>query len=188
MTKPAIPLAFLTGCLAAASPLAAQPKADDYETIVRIMRECARIGDIEARVACYDNTIGLERLMADRLGASSTATAQRPPVPALPPPATPATKAPSGFGSESVPRSAYPAAREAEAGSAILTVSSARERTPGIYLLTMDDGAQWQFVDTVLSSYTPPARGSTVEIKRGALGSFMMSYRGQPTVRIRRVK
>ena len=62
------------------------------------------------------------------------------------------------------------------------------EREPGILLLTMQDDTQWLTVDTVRGSYDRPRRGSTVEIVSAAMGSYMMRYAGQPSVRIRRVR
>ncbi|AKH42552.1 hypothetical protein FHS61_000322 [Altererythrobacter atlanticus] len=61
-------------------------------------------------------------------------------------------------------------------------------RSPGIYLLTLEDGARWEFVEAVPFSYNPPGRGSTVEISRAALGSFMLRYAGQPGVRVKRIQ
>ncbi|AKH42551.1 hypothetical protein FHS61_000321 [Altererythrobacter atlanticus] len=76
--------------LAGATPGAAQPT--DYEAIVRIMRECARIGDMAARVACYDNTIGAEKLINGQ--AESASPSERVATPAPLPRSSRAASAP----------------------------------------------------------------------------------------------
>ena len=80
------------------------------------------------------------------------------------------------------------AAQQTEADSIEATVAAAVEREPGIHLLTLEDGAQWQFVEGVSLSYDPPRRGSTVEIRSASMGSYQLRYQGQPAVRVRRVR
>ena len=59
---------------------------------------------------------------------------------------------------------------------------------PGLYLLTLEDGSQWRFVEAVPPSYDPPRAGSHVALQRAALGSFRMNFASQRAVRIRRVR
>ena len=61
-------------------------------------------------------------------------------------------------------------------------------RGPGIYAFTLEGGAQWQFSETVGSSYRVPRVGSTVEIERGSLGGFLMRFDRQQSVPVRRVR
>ena len=142
---------------------AAQAQAQSGEDAIRgKLRACAGIADIAARVACYD-------------ALSAQAAAQ-----------------PRGLGSEQVPRARAPepahAAQQTEADSIEATVAAAVEREPGIHLLTLEDGAQWQFVEGVSLSYDPPRRGSTVELRSASMGSYQLRYQGQPAVRVRRVR
>ena len=65
---------------------------------------------------------------------------------------------------------------------------AARRTEPGIYLLTLDDGAQWRFVEAVPPSYDPPRTGTEIELRRGSLGSFLMRYADQRSVRVQRVQ
>ena len=51
----------------------------DYEAVVRLMSECARIAEIEARVACYDKTMEAARLIA-KIPAAQTGPAPAAPV------------------------------------------------------------------------------------------------------------
>jgi hypothetical protein len=130
---------------------------------VSAMRECRRIADTAARVACYD---------AIPLGEAQAAPA--------------ATPQPRGFGSNQLPRSEPERAAEPEEVTA--TVANAVEREPGVYLLTFEDGTQWQFVDAAPRSYAPPRRGSRVEIIAASMGSYLLRFGEQRALRVRRVR
>lgn len=158
---------------AALGLIAVQAQAQSGEDAIRgQLRACAGIADIAARVACYDGI--------------SSADAE------TPAPLAQAAPQPRGLGSEQVPRSRAPqpeqVAEQAEADSIEATVTAAVLREPGIHLLTLDDGAQWQFVEGVSLSYNPPRRGSTVEIRSASMGSYQMRYQGQRAVRVRRIR
>ena len=147
----------------------------DYEAVVRLMSECAWIAEIEARVACYDKTMEAARLIASVPGAQAN-----------PAPTAPAERRPTGFGGESL-REREPV-RETGTEEVRATVRAARRTEPGIYLLTLDDGAQWRFVEAVPPSYDPPRTGTEIELRRGSLGSFLMRYADQRSVRVQRVQ
>ena len=172
----------------ASAPALAQPSRD---AVLDILIECSKVSDVTARVACYDNNIRpLATPPAPRASAAPTA----PVAPSTPPP------------SASPPRPSPPvvAAREAEvpqrsealrqrppappASSGRVTVSEVAERRPGAYLLTLQDGAQWEFVEDMPESYRPPRKGSQVEIERGSLGGHRMRFDGQRAVRVQRVR
>lgn len=134
------------------------------------LRNCSQIAEISSRVACYD------ALSED----------------VSPAPAERAVAEPRGLGSEQVrqvqPTRTEPAAEHAERHSIEATVTAAVQREPGIHLLTLEDGAQWQFAEGVPASYNPPRRGSTVEIRSAAMGSYLMRFQGQQAVRVRRIR
>lgn len=136
------------------------------------MRECRRLGDADARIACYDAIPLAEP-------EQRTAVEQAPP-------AGPAPRAPAGFGANQLP--APPAAASSEPDRISARVAGAVERQPGIWLVTLEDGTEWQFVDGAPSGYDPPRTGATVEISRASLGSYLMRYAGQRAVRARRVR
>jgi hypothetical protein len=172
-------LAATAGSLIVVSgPVAAQI---DQRTAATIMVECSKINDPAARLACYDNNI-----------RNIDPGAPLPP-PTVPPgaggrPAAPQA-GPQGFGFESVKRReerftpVAPSERQVTA-----TVSAAAQREPGIYLVTLSDGAQWLFTDGVEFSYRPPRRGQTIEIERGAMGGYLMRIDGQEPVPVRRLR
>lgn len=150
-----------------APPASAQ---SDDRGVLEGMRACARIDDAAQRTACYDRYL-----------RPTPAPATAPPgtTPAIPPP--PVASAPISSRRADRPRPPLPARYTGE-------VSAVAQRGPGIFLLTMKDGAQWQFASSVRASYDPPSAGSMVEIRPGALGSFLLSYDDQSAVRVIRVR
>lgn len=148
--------------VAAAVPATAQGEA----ALRGELRACATIAEIDARVACYD-----------ALSASEE-------------PAPQAAAGPRGLGSEQVPRARSPQPERvtAQADSIEATVVASVEREPGIHLVTLEDGAQWQFVEGVSLAYNPPRPGASVEIRSASMGSYLMRYQGQAAVRVRRVR
>jgi hypothetical protein len=164
-----------TAGLAWGGPVHAQT---DYEAIVRLMAECAGIEEVGARAACYDKTLEAARLIdaAPVRGAEPRASA----------PAT-VERPPSGFGSQSL-RKPAPVRESRSAGEVEAVVRAAQRTEPGMYLLTLEDGAQWRFVEAVPLSYDPPRAGSEIELRSGSLGSFLMRYADQRSIRVQRVR
>jgi hypothetical protein len=163
--------------LLAAAPAAAQM---DQNTAVNILRECARIDDASARLACYDNNIR---------NVGGTARATVPGSVQVQGGAAPvASNGARGFGAEDVrtpDRFTAPAGQLQRIDG---RVDSIRPRQPGIYAFTLDDGAEWVFAEGVNSAFRLPRAGSVVEIERGALGSFLMRFDDQTPVPVRRVR
>lgn len=149
----------------------------DQTTATNILIECAKIDDATARLACYDNNIrNLDptALRAAPRGATGNA---------------PVAQGPQGFGLEDVRvRQQRFEPRPAAERQIAARVRSSREREPGIYLVTLEDGAQWVFSEGVSFSFRAPREGQVVEIERGALGSFLMRIDGQPAVAVRRLR
>lgn len=163
----------------AAAPASAQI-ADDV--VLNIMRECARIDDPTARLACYDNNIRSAGAAARNTIPGETVVERSSGAPL-------ASSGASGFGREDV-RTAdrFRAAPPGELAEITATVSSVTPREPGIYLITLEDGAQWLFSDSVGPGYRLPRSGSQIEIRRGALGGFLMSFGNQQVIGVRRVR
>jgi hypothetical protein len=175
-------LAAVAGSLTlSATPALAQA---DRTAVLDILVECAKIDDPTARLACYDNNM-------TRAGAAARATVPGQTARGIVGGAAPIeTQGPQGFGYEDV-RAQDPARFQVRPGQLQEIhprVASVTPREPGIYLVTLDDGAQWQFAESVGSQFRTPRRGDTIEIERGSLGSFLMRIDGQPPVPVRRMR
>jgi hypothetical protein len=175
-------LALAAASLAwSAAPASAQA---DRAAVVDILVECAKIDDPTARLACYDNNMR-------RVGATPRATVPGQTVRGVVGGGAPIeTQGPQGFGYEDV-RSNDPARFQPRAGQLQEIhprVAAVTPREPGIYLVTLDDGAQWLFAEGVSSQFRLPRRGDEIEIERASLGSFLMRIDGQPPVPVRRIR
>ncbi len=171
-------LAAAAGSLILASgPAAAQA---DQRTAINILVECSKIEDPNARLACYDNNIGQAR-------NSVPSAVPMPPRGAAG--GVPAAQGATGFGADDLQvRQERFAPRPSNEREIQAQVASAREREPGIYLVTLEDGAQWIFAEGVSFGFSPPRAGQTVEIERGSLGSYLMRIDGQEAVPVRRIR
>jgi hypothetical protein len=163
--------------LLAGGPAAAQV---DQNTAVNILRECARIDDASARLACYDNNIR-------NVGGTPRTTVPGQ-VQVQGGAAPVAANSPRGFGAEDVRTPERFAAPGGQLQEINARIASIRPREPGVYAFTLDDGAEWLFAEGVSSGYRVPRSGSTVEIERGGLGSFLMRFDNQAPVPVRRVR
>ena len=65
------------------------------------------------------------------------------------------------------------------------TVESARLDATGKWVIRLADGAVWRQTDSKRMS-RDPRKGSTVEIRTAAMGSFFMKVDGQIQIRVRR--
>lgn len=170
---------------AAALALSATPAfaQADRAAVVDILVECAKIDDPTARLACYDNNMS-------RVGATPRSTVPGQVRGVVGGSAPLETQGPQGFGYEDV-RAADPARFQPRPGQLQEIhprVAAIVAREPGIYVVALDDGAQWQFAEGVSSQFRLPRRGDEIEIERGSLGSFLMRIDGQPPVPVRRIR
>jgi hypothetical protein len=174
-------IVMLSGAALAASatPVAAQVEPG---IVLNIMRECAKIDDPTARLACYDNNIraagGNPRSIPGQMPRPSGGGAVANP------------NAPSGFGADDLRAQSPERFNPNRNGPSEIstTVADARERQPGIYLVTLSSGAQWLFSEGASRAYRPPRKGDAVRIERGALGSYLMVVGEQAAVRVTRIK
>jgi hypothetical protein len=158
-------------------------------TVLNIMRECAKVDDPTARLACYDNNIraggydGRAPMVPGQGGRVSGSGA--------PNAGGSGNSGTQGFGADSVksPERFESHEQRGEGPDAISArIASAREREPGVYLVTLEGGAEWLFAESVPNSFRPPRKGDSVEISHAALGSFLMRFDNQEAVRVRRIK
>ena len=179
------PRAFLlvTGAALAAAASPALAQVND-SIVLNIMRECAKIDDPTARLACYDNNIRAAganpHSIPGQMGRPNGGGAV----------ANPNT--PSGFGSDDLKSDErfHEYGDNGPRGPREIStrVAAVRERQPGVYLVTLDSGAEWLFTESTSNTYVPPNKGDTVRIEHGALGSYMMIVGKQAGVRVARVK
>ncbi len=149
-----------------AMPASAQD--EDFERTVIIMRACAQIAEVAARVTCYDNTMAPP---GDQVAVIAPA--------------------PQGLGAEQIELTRAQAreqARERQQDNLVAQVTAVATVSPGIYSVTLSDGGQWVFVDEAPFGYAAPRAGSSVRIERGALGSYRLRYDSQESLRVRRVR
>jgi hypothetical protein len=161
-----------------AAPASAQASR---EAVLNVLVECAKIDDPTARLACYDNNIRnaggvLRNTVPGRVrvqgGGAPLAQAE----------------GPEGFGREDLKNGAPYERGGPRVNSIRPKVTAIVERAPGIYMFTLEDGAQWVFTHGMTISYRVPRVGSIVEIERGAIGSFLMRFDGQESVPVQRVR
>lgn len=179
------------GAIMAAGPAAyAQaPGQIPDANVLNIMRECAKIDDPTARLACYDNNIragGFDGRRPSVPGSGAGVTGGE-----APNAGGGAATGAQGFGAASVktPERFESNEQRGTGPDAISArVASAREREPGVYLVTLEGGAQWLFSESASRSFRPPQRGDSVDISHAALGSYLMRVDGQEAVRVRRIK
>ncbi|MCW2367769.1 hypothetical protein M2341_003216 [Sphingobium sp. B7D2B] len=152
---------------------------------------CARIGSTEARLACYDSVAqhnqpqGGASSPAPVPGAAGSGNASRTPTPA--PAAPPAPAATSGFGAEQVERATRQPRASQDDKETSATVASVREIGPGLWQVTLGDGAVWRMTER-MTAFQPPAPQDSVTIRKGALGSYLMQVGRQAAVRVNRVR
>lgn len=153
----------------------AQNKGFDRPQLFNDLVECQTITDSAARLACYDQKVAQldsaqknnELLVADR---AEVQEAER-----------------GVFGLQ-LPRIKLFGGNDddQQITEITLTVVSAKQMGRGKWFLTLDDGATWVQTDnTTLSSY--PKTGSSILIKRAAIGSFLAKVNGGRAFRIKRV-
>lgn len=161
----------IAGSAVALAMLAAPASAQvSDKTVLGILRECAKINDGKARLACYDNNIRINNADGPIVVEESL---------------------PQGFGAKSVKTpERFESRDDADQGPSEIRarVLEAREREPGMWLVTIEGGAQWLFSDSVGRTFREPRKGALVELQKAAMGSFMMIVDGQAPVRVRRIK
>lgn len=154
---------------------------EDPNAALRIMRECAKIDDPAARHACYDNNFRHTDAATSALEPTPSEVPQPRSVPIV-----------RNGESRSVTDSARPPLRPPPPNSASVratsSVTAVAEKAPGTYLLTLEDGTQWEFAQSMGVSYNSPRRGSVVQVQAGTLGSHRLRVDGQQPVRVRRVR
>lgn len=177
---------LLAGTFAAAAGAAPAAAQVPDNVILNIMRECAKIDDPTARLACYDNNIRAAGANPRNVpGRGPEVRGGGAPLTASP------GGGPEGFGADSIRGpERFESYEEGGRGPDEINarIAAVSQREPGVYLVTIEGDAQWLFSESVGLSYRPPRPGDTVSIERGALGGFLMRIGEQEPVRVRRVR
>ncbi len=168
--------AGLMTCMAISTPLAAQDSSDALEQAII---QCSEIANINDRVACYDSAASRARAAVAEAEVREEQQSEQQ-----------AIIAREEFGGETLPREVSPQAqrREEELQAITATVTRSRQTQPGYYAISLDDGTEWVFTESVGSRFFPPRNGAEVTVERGALGSYRMLIPRQAPVRVRRVR
>ena len=176
--RAAIIIAGTAALAAISTPAMAQV---DDGVVLNILRNCAQIDDPTARLACFDNNIRIAGAEPRNTVPGRTRVEGG---------AAPMSRSgATGFGREDVrTEDRFLAAPAGELAEIEAEVTNIRSIGPGLYEFALASGAVWRFSDGTPNNYIAPRVGTTVEISRASLGSFLMRYRNQRAVRVERVR
>jgi hypothetical protein len=176
--RPTLSLAVTSlAALALAGPAAARdPKVSEQRAAAfKAVTDCRSISDPNARLACYDDAVARldqaessgQVVVLDREAAKQV------------------KRQAFGFSIPSISLFSK-GDKEEEVDRLTDTLKSARERADHRWVFELQSGAVWRQIDTN-QFVNDPKPGDSVEIKRAALGSFMLKVNGrQPAVKVHR--
>jgi hypothetical protein len=170
MVRAAIAAALLSACHLSAG---AERRADLEGALAR----CAAIADRDQRLACYD-----------ALAAPQTAPAVAAAPTPLTAPAVASAPSPAPVSAATAPAAAaenfgQPPPRKEEVASITAAIVSFGQTSTGHLTAKLDNGQLWELED----SDPLLAVGDSVTIRRGALGSFLLTTSAKRTHRVRRI-
>jgi len=159
--------------LAAAPAFAAEPAEP---AVIAALKACRAITTDAERLACYDEA------------AQSVTKAQETGEVIIIDKQTARAARRQAFGLELPTLSILDkGADKAETEKLQSMVKSARVDAEQRLVVTLEDGAVWrQIDDTMLGK--PPKAGDTIEVRKAAMGSYMMKIGSQPAIRVRRME
>jgi hypothetical protein len=169
MTRPAL-LAIAFALTAGAALAQASPEPD----VIKALKACSSIRTDGERLACYDKaaqsvTKAQETGEVIIIDKQSARAARR-----------------QAFGLELPTLSILDrGADKAETETLQAKVKAARADAQGGLVVTLEDGAVWRQIDDRTLG-KPPKPGETVEIRKAAMGSYLMKVGSQPPIRVRR--
>lgn len=154
---------------AEAAPRAAAPAARTQ--LLQQVFDCKKLTDSQLRLACYDRAAGAldaaetagEVVVIDRAQARSVRR--------------------QAFGLNLPSITLFSRGEREETLSRVqATLSGAHRNGEGRWVVTTTDDQVWRQSDTE-ELFRPPHQGSTLAVRRGALGSFFCNLDGQASVR-----
>jgi hypothetical protein len=188
-----LPALFVVmGCLAQGAVVAQSPPES-------AAWDCAGIPDDAQRLACYDRLFRKDvKREAAAIVSPPVAAVAAPVAAAAAPVAAAATPSPtstlppvdpvSEFGlTEQQKQVRQPRERKQPPLESIMAgVTAAEQDRQGAWRLTLDNGQVWQQTEPALGVRFQA--GSSVEIRRASMGSFVLQVPGRPVIRVRRVR
>jgi hypothetical protein len=155
--------------------LADAPAPPPMPAVVQQVYDCRTIAIDADRLACYDRQVAvLAQAQQDRQVVVADQQEVR--------------EARRGLFGFSLPNiKLFGDGTDAESQQIETTVVSARQYNYGQWQLVLEGGAVWNQIDTETLAIDPHP-GSTIVIRRAALGSFRARIGGQPSIRVRRVQ
>lgn len=166
-------LGTLGGALCIAGPAGAQ------ESEIDKVYACAGIAEPDTRLACFDAAVATMKQAQTSGEVTVVSRAQ----------AVQAEKDAFGLSpAQAGPKTtAVPAAADAEVDRISVTIVAREKRQDGKFRFTLDNGQMWEQTDTTRLGPMPDGvlQG---EIRRAALGSFMLKLDGPRAFRVKRVK
>ena len=170
----ALGIGSLTVALALSSPtLAADAKAKRAAAFQAVL-DCRATTDAAARLACFDAAASsLDQ--AETKGDIVVIDREQ---------ATTARKQAFGFELPSLDIFDKVMPKE-DLDKVTVTLKEAYRGKDGKWVMVLEDGAVWRQIDSE-SPFNAPRAGSTVKIRRAALGSFFLNIDGQTAIRAQR--
>jgi hypothetical protein len=170
-----LPLAgVLAAALVVGVPAAAKPAAPNSATVVKDLKACRSIAAEAARLACYDQAVAaLDK--AEQAGDVVVLDQQQ---------IREAKRDAFGFTMPSF--SMFDRGDKPEVMDEItLTIDRAYRTGDGKWVIKTENGQTWRQVDTY-ELFKTPKKGSTIRIRKAALGSYTANVDGQKSIRVHR--
>lgn len=168
--KLGLALTLAAGLAAQAAPDKPKGRAAVLQSVV----DCRKLTDDAARLACYDAAIGkLDE--AEKSGDVVVVDKAQ---------VREARKAAFGFNFQ-MPSFMTAGEKPEELERISAVVASARQDANGKWIIKLEDGAVWRQIDTAILN-KDPKKGSKVEIRTAALGSFFMKVDNNMQMRVHR--
>lgn len=176
-----IPVALACAAFALAAPAMAQDEPAQENAYLQSMRECQSIASDADRLACYDKAVG-ELVTASEQGDLKVVDRKE---------VRETRRKLFGFSLPNFGIFGGNKDKKDDAEEEISAIDSTivranRSRTGG-WIVETAEGAVWELTE-VPKRLLDPKSGQTIEIRKGALGTYFLRINGQPGVKGRRVE
>lgn len=175
-TRSKLSAVALLALAVAGGAFAAEPKSDNRASVFQGLLDCKAKTDGVERLACYDAataTLGEAEQKGDIVVVDREM-------------ATTARRQAFGFSLPSLDM--FKGSEKPEEADRLTTVATnAYQGGDGKWVFELEGGAVWAQNDNE-AIFRAPKKGSAVEIRKAAMGSFFLKVDGQRAIRARRVK